>query len=51
MFENYDGKHIILRIRQVKNFVPNYNKSLIVPHTLNKQRKKKLKKTTCPIIL
>ena len=28
IFENYDGKHIILRNRQVKNFVPNYNKSL-----------------------
>ena len=35
IFENYDGKHIILRNRQVKNFVPNDNTSLIVSHALN----------------
>ena len=35
IFENYDGKHIILRNRQVKNFVPDDNTSLIVYHDLN----------------
>jgi len=35
IFENYDWEHIILRNRQVKNFVPNGSTSLIVYRALN----------------
>jgi hypothetical protein len=35
IFENYDGKHIILRNSQVKNFVSNDNAFLVVSRALN----------------
>jgi hypothetical protein len=42
IFETFDGKHISLRNRQVKNFVPNYNTSLILSHALNNKTEEHL---------